>query len=75
MRGFFQPGAYENGVAGLNWATLDRALDAEWSRLFVEYMGGSMTIEEAFDEFQPLLDDALRRAVRSHPEWEADSWE
>lgn len=75
MNGFFQPGAYENGVAGLSWATLDRALDAEWSRLFVEYMGDSMTIDQALEEFQPLLDDALRRAIRSHPEWEADSWE
>ncbi|MCK6576917.1 MAG: extracellular solute-binding protein [Anaerolineae bacterium] len=75
MRGFFEPGAFDNGGASLNWATFDRAIDAEWSRLFVEYMGGSMTIEEVFAEFQPLLDDAVERAIRAHPEWDADSWE
>lgn len=74
MRGFFEPGAYHNGVASLNWATFDRSLDAEWSRLFVEYMGGSMTIDDVFAEFQPLLDEAVQRAIRTHPEWNADSW-
>ncbi len=74
MRGFFEPGAYNNGGASLNWATFDRALDAEWSRLFVEYMSGSMTIEEVFAEFQPLLDDSVQRAISAHPEWGADSW-
>ncbi|MCL4251668.1 MAG: extracellular solute-binding protein [Anaerolineae bacterium] len=75
MRGFFEPGAYNNGVAALNWATFDRSLDAEWSRLFAEYMGGSMTLEETFEEFRPLVDDAVRRAIRAHPEWEADTWQ
>jgi len=75
MQGFFEPGAYENGVAGMTWASIDRSLDAEWSRLFVEYMGDNMSIEEAMAEFQQLLDDAVRRAIRSHPEWDVDSWE
>jgi hypothetical protein len=75
MRGFFEPGAYQNGGASLNWAAFDRSLDAEWSRLFIEYMGGSMTIDEAFAEFQPLLEDSVRRTIRAHPEWDADSWQ
>lgn len=75
LRGFFEPGAYHNGTSNLHWATIDRSLDSEWSRLFVEYMGGSMSAEEALAEFEPLLEDAIRRAVRAHPEWNADSWE
>lgn len=75
LRGFFQPGAYENGTSNLAWATFDRALDSEWSRLFGEYMGGAMSIEEVFDEFQFLLDGAIERAIMAHPEWESDSWE
>ncbi len=75
LRGFFEPGAYNNGTSGFAWATFDRALDAEWSRLFIEFMGDAMTAQEAFDEFQPQLDDSIRRAIDSHPEWEADTWQ
>jgi raffinose/stachyose/melibiose transport system substrate-binding protein len=75
MRGFFEPGAFENGVAGLDWATLDRSLADEWDRLFAEYMGGYMSAEEAFDEFDSSLQRTVERAIRAHPEWEADSWE
>jgi raffinose/stachyose/melibiose transport system substrate-binding protein len=75
MRGFFEPGAYLNGVAALNWATFDRSLDAEWSRLFAEYMGDNLTVDEAFEEFGDLLDSAIQRAIRAHPEWDAGSWE
>ena len=74
LRGFFEPGAYQNGTSGLTWATFDRSLDGEWSRLFTEYMGGAMTAEEAFQEFQPLLDDAVKRAIAAHPEWNAGDW-
>ncbi|MCB9452342.1 MAG: extracellular solute-binding protein [Anaerolineaceae bacterium] len=74
LRGFFEPGAYQNGTSNLAWATFDRALDGEWSRLFTEYMADAMTVEEAFDEFQPLLEDSIARTLLAHPEWDTSTW-
>lgn len=75
MRGFFEPGGFNNGVANLDWATIDRSLTDEYSRLFTEFMGGAITPEQAFAEFDRSLQRAVDRLIRSNPQWEAENWE
>ncbi len=74
MRGFFEPGAFRNGIRGFTWGNIDRSLDAEHSRLFAEYMGNALSLEEALEEFDLSVQDIAQRTLRNHPEWDQSTW-
>ena len=74
MRGFFEPGAFNNGVRGFDYATLGQDVNTQVLKLMQDYLGDALTLDEAMAELQVLMEDAANQSVREHPEWEADSW-
>lgn len=74
MRGFFEPGAFQNGVRGFDYATFGQDTNTLTLKLLQDYLGDALTLEEAMAELQVILEDAADTAIREHPEWNAADW-
>lgn len=75
LRGFFEPGSFENGVRGFDYATMGQDVNTQVLKLMQEYLGDGLTLEEAMDELQFVLEDAADQLIMEHPEWNADEWQ
>ena len=75
MRGFFEPGSFENGVTGFALTTFGQDAGSLSTRLLQEYLGDAITLEEAAEELQVIMEEEADKAIRENPEWNADGWD
>jgi len=74
MRGFFEPGAFENGIRAFYVTTLGHDVGTLTSKLLQDYLGDALTLEEAMEELQVYMEEDADKLIREHPEWNADEW-
>jgi hypothetical protein len=74
MRGFFEPGAFDNGIRGFNFATFGHDAGTLAQKILQDYLGDAISLEEAAAELQTIMEDETAKAIREHPEWNADEW-
>jgi len=74
LRGFFEPGAFQNGIRGFAFATFGHDAGTLATKVLQDYMGDALTLEEAGVELQAILEEEADKAIREHPEWDADQW-
>ena len=75
MRGFFEPGAYQNGIRAFYVQTLGQDVGTLTSKLLQDYMGDALTLDEAMEELQVIMEEDADKLIREHPEWNADEWQ
>jgi len=75
LRGFFEPGSYQNGIRSFDVTTFGSDAGSTVDKLFQEYLGDAISVEEMSEEIQAVLDEEADKAIREHPEWNADEWE
>ena len=47
----------------------------QMGKLFQEYLGDAISVEELSEEIQVVLEEEADKAIREHPDWNADEWE
>jgi len=74
LRGFFEPGALNNGIRNFDPATFGSDAGSLVGKAFQDYLGDAMSLDELGAEVQSILDEEADKAIREHPEWNADQW-
>jgi len=74
MLGFFDPGAYKNGIREFRWTTFGFDAETLATKLLQEYLGDAISLEDAMAELQAIAEEETDKAIREHPEWDTSSW-
>ncbi len=74
LRGFFEPGSFENGIREFRWTTFGHDADTQAMKLMQDYLGDAISLEDAMAELQMISEEEADKAIREHPEWNADQW-
>ena len=75
LRGFFEPGAFENGIRNFTIDTFGHDAGSLARKVLQDYLGDALTLEEAMEEIQMIMEEETEKAIREHPEWNADEWQ
>ena len=74
-RGFVEPGALGRRFSGLDINNaFGPANSVQEIKIYQDYLGGTVTLDEALTAWQRLADQLAEKAIREHPEWNADKW-
>jgi ABC-type glycerol-3-phosphate transport system substrate-binding protein len=74
-RGFVEPGALNARHSGLDINNAFGPANAvEEVKVYQDYLGGTLSLDQALEAWQRLADQLTENAILQHPEWNADQW-
>ena len=71
-RGYIQPGKAASGLDINN--AFGPANSVQEVKIYQDYLGGTVNLDQALAAWQRLADQLAEKAIREHPEWNADKW-
>ncbi|MGE5602941.1 MAG: ABC transporter substrate-binding protein [Nitrososphaerales archaeon] len=74
-KGFVEPGTLKTGFSGLDINnTYSQAAAVQEVKIYQDFLTGTLTLDQALEAWQRLLDQLTENQIKQHPEWGADKW-